>query len=81
MLGRISDRWNYDDEDGMRAVRSWAQYAYHYRQALQICYADLRGDEVSDEHRKRWELPQESEWFQELLKEVYSAPEEDEVVH
>ena len=80
VLGRISDRWNYDDAAGMKAVRSWAQYAYHYRQALQIAWADLRGDEVPDEHRERWQLPQESEWFQAMLEEL-NSPAEDESVH
>jgi hypothetical protein len=81
VLGRISDCWNYDTEDGMRAVRSWAKYAYHYRQALQITWADIRGDEVSDEQRERWELPQDSEWFKDLLEEVRNARPEDEAVH
>ena len=76
VLGRISDHWHYDTVEGMKHVRSLAQYAYHYRQALQIAYADLRGDEVDDEHRKRWELPQESEWFQAVLKEAREAVEE-----
>lgn len=81
VLGRISDFWHYDDVDGMKAVRSWAKYAYHYRQALQIAWADLRGDEVPDEHRERWKLPQESDWFKALVEEANNTPAENESVH
>lgn len=76
VLGRISDTWHYDTVEGMKHVRSLAQSAYHYRMSLQIAYADIRGDEVDDEARKRWELPQESEWFQAILKEALEATEE-----